>query len=99
MLSSVKKVEKAKKEYMCDKCKRSFDRKANFVRHFRVHQSKVEIVVCCVCSKTYANKANLKQHFIDCHPEFKLLTPQTKTVSNRSTIHWIIDYYCYYVHC
>lgn len=80
----------AKKVFICEECERSFNRKSNFVRHYRVHQSKVQRVVCTICSKTYANVSNLKAHFLDCHRDESMSVPKTITVPNQSSVLYTI---------
>lgn len=76
----------AKKVFICEECERSFNRKSNFIRHYRVHQSKVQKVVCTVCFKTYANVSNLKAHFLDYHRDESMPVPKTITVPNKSNV-------------
>lgn len=70
-------------EFKCVDCNRIFDRKYNLDRHIRVHQQKVENVVCSECPKTFSNVANLKVHFNDAHKGKKMTAIEKVTVRNE----------------
>lgn len=55
------------RQYTCDECLRVFSRKGNMLRHKRVHEQKVENVVCSECQKNFSNAHNLKIHLRDVH--------------------------------
>lgn len=73
-----------KKMYPCEKCGRSFDRKANLTRHLRVHELRVTNVICKICFKSYANEPNLKQHLDSIHGVKTMDKPKSIIVPNKS---------------
>ena len=47
--------------FQCTKCKRTFSRKDNMERHFKIHTTEKEFQ-CDICQKLYNNKSSLVRH-------------------------------------
>ena len=59
--------QKIKESPVCDKCGKSFGRKAHLVRHKLVHQKETERFSCNVCQTQFRRKDNLDVHVENVH--------------------------------
>lgn len=47
------------KNYMCNKCNKTFLKEKKFLKHLQIHESPLQ---CTVCNKSYQNQASLEKH-------------------------------------
>ncbi|EDW70514.2 uncharacterized protein [Drosophila virilis] len=65
-----KDVESDSSKYMCEKCGKSYSRKALLTRHQWVHKSKGEYTFACkCCEQRFYTDQNLKDHFLRRHSQ------------------------------
>ena len=54
------------KDYMCEKCDKSFTKKADLIRHANAVHLKMKNHKCKKCDKQFAQKSNLNTHMKTC---------------------------------
>jgi hypothetical protein len=67
--------------HLCQKCNKTFNRKALLERHFDIHTGKKKFP-CPICTYGSNNKANCKRHVFNCHPIRTLSSREANIVSN-----------------